>query len=44
VFVSQAENTCQIVKGNPARNISDTRNIEYVIKGGRLVNRKALEF
>jgi hypothetical protein len=33
-----------IVKGNPARNISDTRNIEYVIKGGRLVNRRALKF
>jgi cytosine/adenosine deaminase-related metal-dependent hydrolase len=33
-----------IVKGNPAENISDTRNIEYVIKGGKLVNRDALKF
>jgi imidazolonepropionase-like amidohydrolase len=33
-----------IVRGNPAKNISDTRNIEYVIKGGKLVNRDALKF
>lgn len=33
-----------VVKGDPSQNISDTRNIEYVIKGGRLVNRRAIEF
>jgi imidazolonepropionase-like amidohydrolase len=33
-----------IVKGDPSRNISDTRNIEYVVKDGRLVNRRAIEF
>jgi len=32
-----------IVKGNPARNISDSRNIEYVIKGGRLIDRESLK-
>ena len=33
-----------IVKGNPAENISDTRNIVHVIQDGKLVNRKALQF
>jgi imidazolonepropionase-like amidohydrolase len=33
-----------IVKGNPAENISDTRNIVHGIKGGKLVNRDALEY
>ena len=32
-----------IVEGNPAENISDTRNIAYVIKGGKLINREALK-
>ena len=32
-----------IVKGNPAENISDTRNIAYVIKEGKLINREALK-
>ena len=32
-----------IVRGNPADRISDTRNIEYVIKGGKLLNRKFLK-
>jgi imidazolonepropionase-like amidohydrolase len=33
-----------VVKGNPAENISDTRNIVHVIKGGKLVNRDALKY
>jgi imidazolonepropionase-like amidohydrolase len=33
-----------IVEGNPAENISDTRNIVYVIKDGKLVNREALKY
>ena len=32
-----------VVKGNPAENISDTRNIAYVIKGGRILDRKAMK-
>ncbi len=31
-----------IVDGDPSTNIRDTRNIEYLIQGGRLVDRKAL--
>ena len=33
-----------IVEGNPAENISDTRNIRFVIKNGKIVNRNALKF
>lgn len=33
-----------IVEGNPAENISDTRNIRYVIKNGKIVNRNVLKF
>jgi hypothetical protein len=32
-----------VVRGNPAENISDTRNIVHVIKDGRIVNRAALK-
>ena len=32
-----------VVRGNPAENIADTRNIAWVIKGGKLVNREALK-
>ncbi len=32
-----------IVRGNPAEKISDTRNIAYVIKGGRILDRKAMK-
>jgi imidazolonepropionase-like amidohydrolase len=31
-----------IVEGNPAENISDTRNVRYVIKGGKLIDRESL--
>ncbi|MEH6519406.1 MAG: amidohydrolase family protein [Halioglobus sp.] len=31
-----------VVRGNPAENISDTRNIAYVIKNGTIVDRAAL--
>jgi hypothetical protein len=31
-----------VVEGNPARNISDTRNIRYVFNNGKLVNRESL--
>ena len=31
-----------VVKGNPAENISDTRNIEYVFTNGKLVDRESL--
>ena len=31
-----------VVEGNPARNISDTRNIRYVISNGKLVDRESL--
>ena len=31
-----------VVRGNPAENISDTRNIEYVLKNGRILNRSGL--
>jgi len=31
-----------IVEGNPAQNISDTRNIKYVISNGKLVDRESL--
>ena len=31
-----------LVKGNPAENISDTRNIAYVIKNGKILDRKAM--
>lgn len=33
-----------IVRGDPSTNISDTRNVEYVIKGGKLVDRQALRY
>ncbi len=32
-----------IVEGDPSANISDTRNIVYVIKGGSLINRTKLK-
>ena len=32
-----------VVRGNPAENISDTRNIAYVIKGGKILDRKAMK-
>lgn len=32
-----------VVKGNPADNIEDTRNVQYVIKGGKIVDRKAMK-
>ena len=32
-----------VVRGDPANSISDTRNIEFVIKGGILVDRNALK-
>ena len=31
-----------LVEGNPATNISDTRNIQYVINNGKIVNRESL--
>lgn len=31
-----------VVEGNPAENISDTRNIRYVFNNGKLVNRESL--
>jgi len=31
-----------VVKGNPAQNISDTRNIQYVFTNGKLVDRESL--
>lgn len=31
-----------VVEGNPARNISDTRNIRYVFNNGKLVDRESL--
>ena len=31
-----------VVEGNPARNISDTRNIRFVISNGKLVDRESL--
>jgi len=31
-----------IVEGNPAENTSDTRNVRYVIKGGKLIDRDSL--
>jgi len=31
-----------VVEGNPAKNISDTRNIRYVFKNGKLVDRESL--
>ena len=33
-----------IVNGNPAEQISDTRNIETVIIGGKVLDRAALKF
>lgn len=33
-----------IVTGNPAENVGDTRNVELVVQGGRVVDREALEF
>jgi imidazolonepropionase-like amidohydrolase len=33
-----------VVAGNPAANIGDTRNVDLVIQGGQIVDRKALEF
>jgi imidazolonepropionase-like amidohydrolase len=32
-----------IVRGDPSENIRDTRNIMYVIKGGKLIDRAALK-
>ena len=32
-----------IVRGNPSVNIRDTRNIEYAIKGGKLIDRESLK-
>ena len=31
-----------VVEGNPTKNISDTRNIRYVFKNGKLVDRESL--
>lgn len=31
-----------IVRGDPSKDINDTRNIEYIIKGGKLIDRKSL--
>ena len=31
-----------VVSGNPAENISDSRNIRYVINNGKIVNRESL--
>jgi len=31
-----------VVEGNPARNISDTRNIRYIFTNGKLVDRESL--
>ena len=31
-----------VVEGNPAENISDTRNIRYVFNNGKLVDRESL--
>ena len=31
-----------VVKGNPAKNISDTRNIQYIFNNGKLVDRGSL--
>jgi imidazolonepropionase-like amidohydrolase len=31
-----------VVRGNPASNISDTRNIEYIFSNGKLVDRESL--
>ena len=33
-----------VVSGRPDQNISDTRNIEFVMQGGREINREALKF
>lgn len=33
-----------VVKGDPSSDISDTRDIVYVIKGGKLINRSELAF
>ena len=33
-----------IVQGDPSSNISDTRNIVHVIKGGNLINRSKLKY
>jgi len=33
-----------IVAGNPAQRIGDTRQVEIVVQGGRVVDRRALEF
>jgi imidazolonepropionase-like amidohydrolase len=33
-----------VVSGNPAANISETRNVDLVIQGGRIVDRRALEY
>jgi imidazolonepropionase-like amidohydrolase len=31
-----------VVEGNPAENISDTRNIRYIFSNGKLVDRESL--
>jgi len=31
-----------VVEGNPAKNISDTRNIRYVFNNGKIVDRQSL--
>ena len=33
-----------IVQGNPAQNISDSRNVRHVFSQGRLVDRDSLKF
>jgi imidazolonepropionase-like amidohydrolase len=33
-----------VVSGNPAINIGDTRNVDLVIQGGRILDRNALEY
>ena len=33
-----------VVEGNPAENISDTRNVQHVFLRGKQVDRKSLRF
>jgi hypothetical protein len=37
-----ANGDCTSAKGNPAKNISDTRNIRYVFSNGKLVDPESL--
>ena len=32
-----------VVKGNPSKNISDTRNVQHVFLRGKLMNRESLK-